>query len=69
MDSDSDKHNENRAKGLIMLGTISFCAATGAGIGVFLAEPAIGALIGSGIGILTGLWLVPGLFHDHHSQP
>ena len=69
MDPDTDKGHENRAKGLIMLGTIAFCAATGAGVGVFLAQPAIGALVGSVIGILTGIWLVPGLFQDHHSRP
>jgi hypothetical protein len=69
MDHDADNRSENRAKGVMMLGTIAFCAATGAGVGVFLARPALGALIGSAIGIVAGIWLVPGLFDDQHDKP
>jgi hypothetical protein len=52
-----------------MLGVIAFCAATGTGVGVFLVQPALGGLIGAGIGVLTGIWLVPALFKDRHSRP
>ena len=69
MDYDADNRHENRAKGLSMLGTIAFCAATGTGIGVFLVQPALGALVGTAIGILIGIWLVPALFRDRHSGP
>ena len=61
-----DPHNpfDDRAMGLAMLGTILFCVASGAGVGVFFQQPEIGALAGGVVGILLGLWLLPGLMRD-----
>lgn len=44
--------------------TIVVCAATGAGIGVFFAQPAIGAIAGGVVGIVIGALLVPRLLRD-----
>ena len=55
---------DDKAVGLAMLGTVFFSAATGLGVGAFLAEPAIGGLCGGAIGIAAGVVLVPPLMRD-----
>jgi len=55
---------DDRAMGLAMLGTILFCAATGAGIGVFFEQAAIGAIAGGVVGIVAGRPLLAGLLRD-----
>jgi hypothetical protein len=47
-----------------IVGTVLFCAATGAGIGVFWREPAIGAVVGALVGIVLGVWLIPALMRE-----
>lgn len=61
-----DPHNPftERAIGLALLGTILFCAASGAGIGVFLQEPELGGLVGGAVGLVAGIWLIPPLMRD-----
>ncbi len=61
-----DQFEHHRSAGKWMLGFIVFCLATGAGIGVVLERPEIGALIGGAVGILFGLLAVPGLLRDWH---
>jgi hypothetical protein len=56
-------HSE-RSIGLATLGVLLVCTATGAGVGIFVAEPEIGAMIGCLVGIILGLWLVPSLMRD-----
>lgn len=58
-----DPHDplDDRAAGLAMLGSVVFCTLTGAGIGVFLEQPDVGALAGAAAGIVFGLLVVPGL--------
>lgn len=53
-----------RGIGLATLGTILLCTASGAGVGVFLAEPEIGAMVGGLVGIIAALWLIPSLMRD-----
>ena len=50
--------------GLAMLGVILFCAASGAGVGVFFQAPEIGGIVGGIVGIIVGLVVVPGLMRD-----
>jgi hypothetical protein len=52
---------DERAAGLTMIGTILFGTATGAGIGVFVEAPEVGAMVGTAVGIVAGLVVVPGL--------
>jgi hypothetical protein len=62
----NDPYNpySDRALGLATLGTILFCTGSGAGVGVFLAQPAIGAMIGCLLGIVLGVLLIPSLMRD-----
>ncbi len=46
--------------------TILVCAATGAGIGVFFEQPAIGGIAGGAAGILLGVLITPRLMRDWH---
>ena len=55
---------DDRAAGLVMLGTILFCAMVGIGVGVFFIEPYMGGLIGTVLGILIGVWVVPNLLTE-----
>ena len=55
---------DDRVAGLVMLGTILFCAMLGIGIGVFFIEPYVGGLIGTLVGILVGVWVVPNLLTE-----
>lgn len=64
MRTDPRQPFDDRATGLAMLGVILFCALSGAGVGVFLEEPAIGAVAGGAIGIAVGLWLIPALVNE-----
>jgi hypothetical protein len=57
---------DEKALGLAILGTILFCAASGAGVGVFFQAPELGGIAGGLIGIIVGLLLVPGLMRDWH---
>jgi hypothetical protein len=58
-----DHHHERSLTGAVV-GTVLFCAATGAGIGVFWREPAIGAVVGGLAGIVLGVWLIPALMRE-----
>lgn len=53
-----------RALGLAALGTIVLCAASGAGVGVFLREPELGALAGGAAGIVLSVLVIPHLLRD-----
>ncbi|HEY8466149.1 MAG TPA: hypothetical protein VIL04_05040 [Solirubrobacterales bacterium] len=53
-----------RTLGLAALGTIALCAATGAGVGVFLREPELGAIAGGVAGIVLSVLVVPRLLRD-----
>jgi hypothetical protein len=55
---------DDRVAGLVMLGTILFCAMVGIGVGVFFIEPYMGGLIGTVLGILIGIWVVPNLLTE-----
>jgi hypothetical protein len=55
---------DDRAVSRAMLFTIVVFAATGAGVGVFFEQPAIGAIIGGAAGILLAALLVPKLMRD-----
>jgi hypothetical protein len=57
---------DEKQMGLAMLGTILFCTASGAGVGVFFQAPEIGGIIGGLVGIVIGLIVVPGLMRDWH---
>lgn len=64
MSRDPQNPFDDNALGLAMLGMIIFCAASGAGVGVFFQEPEAGGLIGGTTGLVLGLWLVPSLMRD-----
>jgi hypothetical protein len=64
MHSDPRQPFDDRATGLAMLGTILFCALSGAGVGVFVAAPEIGLVAGGVVGIVAGLWLIPALINE-----
>lgn len=66
MSDDPRKQFNEKAAGRMMLGTILFCLLIGAGIGVFVEAPYLGAFIGGFIGIAVGFWLVPRLMRDWH---
>lgn len=55
---------DDRTAGLVMLGTILFCAMVGIGVGVFFIEPYAGGLIGAVLGILIGVFVVPNLLTE-----
>jgi hypothetical protein len=55
---------DDKQMGLAMLGVILFCAASGAGVGVFFQAPEIGGIVGGIVGIIVGLIVVPGLMRD-----
>lgn len=59
-DPDSGQVDE-RAAGLAMIGAILFFVIVGIGVGVFFEQPVVGGIGGGVIGIVVGLWLVPGL--------
>jgi hypothetical protein len=61
-----DPHNpyQERTIGLAMLGVVFFFAATGLGVGAFVAEPEIGGICGSALGIAFGVLFVPPLMRD-----
>ena len=61
---DGERPFDDRVAGLVMLGTILFCAMLGIGIGVFFIEPYMGGLIGALVGILIGVWVVPNLLTE-----
>lgn len=61
---DPQQQFDERAAGLVMLGTILFCAVVGTGIAIFFEQPAIGALAGGAVGIALGYWLIPRLMRD-----
>jgi hypothetical protein len=58
-----DRHDQRSLTGPL-IGAVLFCAATGAGIGVFWREPAIGAAVGAFVGIVLGIWLIPALMRE-----
>lgn len=63
-DDDPPKGFDDRAAGLIMLGSIVFCTLVGIGVGTFFIQPVIGGMIGAVVGILIGFWLVPNLLRE-----
>jgi hypothetical protein len=63
-DGDRTRPFDDRVAGLVMLGTILFCAMIGIGVGVFFVEPYTGGLIGAVLGILIGVWVVPNLLTE-----
>lgn len=64
MRTDPHQPFDDRATGLAVLGTILFCALSGAGVGVFVEQPAIGLVAGGVVGIVAGLWLIPALINE-----
>ena len=55
---------DEREIGRAVLLTILICAASGAGIGVFFEQPAVGGIAGGVAGILLGVLLIPALMRD-----
>ena len=64
MSNDPNRHLDERAEGMAMLGTILFCTLVAGGVGVFFEQPVIAAIAGALFGVLAGLWLVPRLARD-----
>ena len=64
MDHDPNNPFSEKAQGTATLGTLFFCVTSGAGIGVFLEKPEIGALMGGFVGILVGIFVLPALLRD-----
>jgi hypothetical protein len=50
--------------GALLIGTILACAAVGLGLGALLGAPAPLALIGGGVGVVWGFWVVYRRFKD-----
>jgi hypothetical protein len=61
---DPENPFDDRQLGLAMLCVIVVCAITGCGVGLFLQEPAWGAVAGGAAGVVLGVWLVPTLMRD-----
>jgi hypothetical protein len=55
-----DERDVSRA----VLLTVLVCAASGAGVGVFFEQPAIGGIAGGVLGVLVGALVVPRLMQD-----
>lgn len=65
MNVDENRDRVEKRMGLVMLGTVVFCVASGGGIGVFFEAFEIGVIAGGIVGIIAGLLIVPGLMRDY----
>jgi len=48
----------------MLVGTILLCALAGLGIGALVGAPAPMAVVGGGVGLAAGFWLVYSRFRD-----
>jgi hypothetical protein len=50
--------------GALLVGTVVFCALVGLGFGAVIGAPAPLAILGGGVGLAAGFWLVYSRFRD-----
>jgi hypothetical protein len=55
---------ETAAAGTLLVATIVLCALAGLGIGALVGAPAPVAIVGGGVGLAAGFWLVYSRFRD-----
>jgi len=55
---------ETAAAGTLLVGTILLCALVGLGVGALVGAAAPMAIVGGGIGLAAGFWLVYSRFRD-----
>ena len=55
---------ETAAAATLLVGTIILCALAGLGIGALVGAPAPVAIVGGGVGLAAGFWLVYSRFKD-----
>jgi hypothetical protein len=55
---------ETAAAGTLLVGTIILCALVGLGIGALVGATAPMAIVGGGVGLAAGFWLVYSRFRD-----
>ena len=50
--------------GTLLVGTVVLCALAGLGVGALLGAPAALAILGGGVGLVAGFWVVYSRFRD-----
>ncbi|MGH2961745.1 MAG: hypothetical protein ACRDL3_06095 [Solirubrobacterales bacterium] len=55
---------EAATAGTLLVGTIVLCALAGLGVGALVGAPTVLAILGGGVGLAAGFWLVYSRFRD-----
>jgi hypothetical protein len=62
--SETKRRADTAAAGGLLVSSILLCALAGLGVGALVGAPAPVAILGGGVGLAAGLWLVYSRFRD-----